>query len=224
MSVDRAILRADNLYRSFGEIEVLKGVSLNVHQGDFITVVGASGAGKSSLLHILGGLDAPDKGDVLYMDDSLYGWNEERRSYYRNREIGFVFQFYHILSEFSALENVMMPCLIAGLNKAEAETMAESVLEQVGLSKRLLQRPGELSGGEQQRVAIARALVLSPKILFADEPTGNLDARTGDDIFSLLEGLNKEGLTMMLVTHNEDLAKKSGRTVRIADGVILEDL
>ena len=213
------LLRALDLHRRFGDLEVLKGITLDVIEGELLSIVGASGAGKSTLLHILGGLDTPDRGDVLYRGDSIFR-GEEALALYRNREIGFVFQFHHLLNEFSALENVMMPCLIARMDGKEARERAEGLLVRVGLKGRLHHRPPELSGGEQQRVAVARALVMSPKILFADEPTGNLDTITGEEVFSLLESFNREGLTIVLVTHNEELSKRASRRVHIVDGRI----
>lgn len=214
------ILKAEDLHRRFGDLEVLKGISLDVIEGELLSIVGTSGAGKSTLLHILGGLDMPDQGDVLYRDESIFKGGDEDLALYRNREVGFVFQFHHLLNEFSALENVMMPCLIAGMDVREARERAEELLIRVGLKERLSHRPAELSGGEQQRVAVARALVMSPKILFADEPTGNLDTHTGEEVFSLLKTFNREGLTIVLVTHNEEISKRASRRVRIQDGRI----
>ena len=214
------ILKAEGLRRRFGTLEVLKGIDLQVEEGELLSIVGASGAGKSTLLHILGGLDRPDRGDVLYRGTSIFSRGEEGLALYRNREVGFVFQFHHLLNDFSALENVMMPCLIGGMDRREARDRAERLLAKVGLKGRLHHRPPELSGGEQQRVAVARALVMSPKILFADEPTGNLDTRTGGEVFSLLETFNRDGLTIVLVTHNEELSRRATRRVHIVDGMI----
>ena len=214
------ILKAVDLHRRFGDLEVLKGITMEVKEGELLSIVGASGAGKSTLLHLLGGLDRPDKGDVLYRGDSIFRGSEEELATYRNREVGFVFQFHHLLNEFTALENVMMPCLIARMDREEARERAEELLVRVGLRERLFHRPPELSGGEQQRVAVARALVMSPRILLADEPTGNLDTHTGEEVFSLLRSFNREGVTVVLVTHNEDLARRASRRIRIRDGLI----
>ncbi len=214
------ILKAVDLHRRFGDLEVLKGITMEVKEGELLSIVGASGAGKSTLLHLLGGLDRPDRGDVLYRGDSIFRGSEEELATYRNREVGFVFQFHHLLNEFTALENVMMPCLIARMDREEARERAEELLVRVGLRERLFHRPPELSGGEQQRVAVARALVMSPRILLADEPTGNLDTHTGEEVFSLLRSFNREGVTVVLVTHNEDLARRASRRIRIRDGLI----
>lgn len=218
--MNEILLEANDIHRRFGGLEVLKGITLNIFKGEFLGIVGVSGAGKSTLLHILGGLDRPDKGDVLYEGSSLFKKDEDELAFYRNREIGFVFQFHHLLPEFNCLENVMMPCLIAGLKRKDAKDRAMEVLTRVGLVERVFHRVGELSGGEQQRVAVARALVMFPRILMADEPTGNLDTKTGEEVFSLLCSLNEEGLTIILVTHNEELARRVRRKVQIMDGRI----
>jgi len=203
-------------------VEVLKGVDLTFYQGEKAAIVGASGVGKTTLLHVLGTLDRPTAGKVLYEGTDIYTLNEKDLAFFRNREIGFVFQFHHLLPEFNALENTMMPCLIQGLPKKEAAFRAEAILTLVGLKERLSHKPGELSGGEQQRVAVARALVLEPKVLLADEPTGNLDAKTGDSVFDLLQELNRiKGVTLIVVTHNLKLAENMARQIQLVDGKAL---
>jgi lipoprotein-releasing system ATP-binding protein len=200
-------------------VEVLSGIDLKLEVATTTALVGASGAGKSTLLHLLGALDRPSNGTVSFRGDDIFAKNDRELASFRNRSIGFVFQFHHLLSEFTALENVMMPALIARVPKAEARTMAEELLTDVGLLHRMSHRPGELSGGEQQRVAIARALVLSPALLLADEPTGNLDMKTSQGVHAVLNELQqKKGLTLVVVTHNEQLAAAMGRTVRLVDG------
>jgi len=203
-------------------VEVLKGVDLTFSQGEKAAIVGASGVGKTTLLHVLGTLDRPTSGKVLYEGKDIFNLNEKDLALFRNREIGFVFQFHHLLPEFSALENTMMPCLIQGLPKREAASRAEAILNLVGLQERLSHKPGELSGGEQQRVAVARALVLGPKVLLADEPTGNLDTQTGESVFDLLQELNQiKGVTLIIVTHNLKLAEKMTHQIQLVDGKTL---
>lgn len=203
-------------------MEVLKGVDLTFSYGEKAAIVGASGVGKTTLLHVLGTLDRPTAGKVLYEGKDIFTLNEKDLALFRNREIGFVFQFHHLLPEFTALENTMMPCLIQGLPKREAISQAEGILNLVGLQDRLSHKPGELSGGEQQRVAVARALVLGPKVLLADEPTGNLDTKTGESVFQLLQELNQiKGVTLIIVTHNLRLAEKMARQIHLVDGKAL---
>jgi lipoprotein-releasing system ATP-binding protein len=219
------LLEVSDLYKSFGtgagKVEVLKGINLKVSAGETIALVGASGAGKSTLLHVLGTLDRPTSGKVLFGNDDVFLLNDRTLAQFRNRSIGFVFQFHHLLPEFSALENTMMPLLISGMKKGEAEKVASGLLTDVGLAHRLTHKPGELSGGEQQRVAIARALVTSPALLLADEPTGNLDMKTSDEVHEILAGIHREkGITLIIVTHNERLAARMGKTIRLADGRI----
>ena len=200
-------------------VEVLSGITLVLEAATTTALIGVSGAGKSTLLHVLGALDRPTSGTVFFRGDDIFQKNDRELASFRNRSIGFVFQFHHLLPEFTALENVMMPALIARVPKGEARSMAEELLTDVGLSQRLSHRPGELSGGEQQRVAIARALVMSPALLLADEPTGNLDMKTSDGVHAVLADLQqKKGLTLVVVTHNERLAAAMGRTVRLVDG------
>jgi lipoprotein-releasing system ATP-binding protein len=200
-------------------VEVLKGIDLDLAQGTTVALVGASGAGKSTLLHLLGALDRPTDGTIQYQGADIFRKNDRELAMFRNRSIGFVFQFHHLLPEFTALENVMMPALIARVDRDTARLAAEELLADVGLAHRLTHRPGELSGGEQQRVAIARALVLSPELLLADEPTGNLDMKTSDGVHALLADLQqRKGLTLVVVTHNERLAASMGQVVRLVDG------
>jgi len=202
-------------------VEVLSGIDLKLEAATTTALVGVSGAGKSTLLHLLGALDRPSAGTVLFRGDDIFAKNDRELATFRNRSIGFVFQFHHLLSEFTSLENVMMPALIARTPKDEARTMAEALLVDVGLAHRMNHRPGELSGGEQQRVAIARALVLSPALLLADEPTGNLDMKTSEGVHAVLADLQqKKGLTLVVVTHNERLAAAMGRIVRLVDGCL----
>jgi lipoprotein-releasing system ATP-binding protein len=219
------LLEVSGLYKSFGtkagKVDVLKGIDLTVVAGETIALVGASGAGKSTLLHVIGTLDRPTTGKVLFDNVDVFRMNDTALALFRNRAIGFVFQFHHLLPEFSALENAMMPLLISGTKRDEAERMATGLLSDVGLAHRLTHKPGELSGGEQQRVAIARALVMSPRLLLADEPTGNLDMKTSDEVHELLAGIHREkGITLIIVTHNEKLAARMGKTIRMVDGNI----
>lgn len=202
-------------------LHVLKGIDLEISKGEILAIVGASGVGKSTFLHIIGALDRPSSGRVFYDNVDIFKQDNDKLAEFRNRRVGFVFQFHHLLPEFTALENTMIPALISGLDYKEALTRAEGLLKEVGLSKRLNHRPGELSGGEQQRVAIARALVTGPTVVLADEPTGNLDTKTGEAVYELLNKLNKEKvITMVLVTHNEKLALRCDRVVRMVDGRI----
>jgi len=222
----KELIQVLQLFKSYGNgtkrVEVLKGLDLTFSQGEKAAIVGASGVGKTTLLHVLGTLDRPTAGKVLYEGKDIYTLNEKDLAFFRNREIGFVFQFHHLLPEFNALENTMMPCLIQGLSKKEAAFRAEAILTLVGLKERLSHKPGELSGGEQQRVAVARALVLEPKVLLADEPTGNLDTKTGDSVFDLLQELNHiKGVTLIVVTHNLKLAENMARQIQLVDGKAL---
>jgi lipoprotein-releasing system ATP-binding protein len=202
-----------------GYVSVLSGLSVEVAAGEMLAVVGASGVGKSTLLHVLGTLDRPEAGVVEVEGEDVFRLPESRLRAFRNRTLGFVFQFHHLLPEFTALENVMMPLLIARRPEAEARQKAQALLAEMGLEHRLDHRPGELSGGEQQRVAVARALAPSPRALLADEPTGNLDRETGDRLHALLRGLNRErGVTVVVVTHNERLAAACDRTLRLEGG------
>lgn len=202
-----------------GRLDVLNGIDLDLQSGTTTALVGASGAGKSTLLNLLGALDRPTSGTVCFRGDNIFNKNDRQLAAFRNRSIGFVFQFHHLLPEFTALENVMMPALIARIPRSQARKTAEALLEDVGLGQRMTHRPGELSGGEQQRVAIARALALGPELLLADEPTGNLDMKTSDGIHAMLTELQvKNGLTLVIVTHNERLASAMGTTIHLLDG------
>ncbi|MBW1667480.1 MAG: ABC transporter ATP-binding protein [Deltaproteobacteria bacterium] len=219
------MLELVNIHKSFTHnglvINVLRGIDLVVPQGASLAITGASGVGKSTLLNVMGTLEPPTQGSVTFENRNVYAMNEAELCRLRNNTIGFVFQFHHLLPEFNALENTLMPALIARLNRKEATKMAERILSKMGLEKRLKHRIGELSGGEQQRVAIARALIMKPKLLLADEPTGNLDMATGEEIADLLVKLNEEeDLTLVIATHNQSLAKKMSSQVEILDGRI----
>ncbi|MBI5575866.1 MAG: ABC transporter ATP-binding protein [Deltaproteobacteria bacterium] len=220
------LIRVEGLRKHFprrgGPLEVLKGVDLSVDRGETLGVVGVSGAGKTTLLQIVGTLDRATSGSVFYEGRDLTALPEEELAGFRNRTIGFVFQFHHLLPEFDARENVMLPCMISGMDREDAGRRAEALLSEVGLSERIDHRIGELSGGEQQRVAICRALAMEPSVLLADEPTGNLDKDTARGVFDLLMDLNrKRGLTLMMVTHNEELAGRLNRVIRIDDGRVV---
>jgi lipoprotein-releasing system ATP-binding protein len=202
-------------------LEVLRGVNFELRKGEMVSIVGQSGVGKSTLLQIIGTLDRPTSGEVLYSGQDVFGLPEPKMAAFRNQRIGFVFQFHHLLAEFSALENAMLPALIQGLGKQAAQSRAEELLVDVGLKERLGHKPGELSGGEQQRVAIARALVMNPDVVFADELTGNLDSRTSDEIHHLLVTLNAQKETaFVVVTHNVRLAWLMGRHLLLEDGQV----
>ena len=218
--MNEVLLRAEQISKSYGEgaqaIHVLENLDLTLHRTERVAIVGESGIGKSTLLHILGTLDRPTAGKVLLDGVDFFTLSEPELAALRNREIGFIFQFHHLLPDFTALENVMMPGMVAGLSWGEARRQAEETLQRVGLRERLTHRPGELSGGERQRVAVARALVLQPRLILADEPTGNLDPQTGDSVLQLLLSLNQEmGITMAVVTHSEKLAGAMDRTLRL---------
>ena len=201
------------------EIQVLRGIDLDIQLGERISVTGASGSGKSTFLHVLGTLDVPEAGTVKFRGENVFEKTPAQLAAFRNRSIGFVFQFHHLLPEFSALENVAMPAMIQRMNAGEAEDRAMAMLERVALAHRVAHRPGELSGGEQQRVALARALVMSPRLLLADEPTGNLDEVTAAGIHELLDQLNQEtGLTIVVVTHSSKLAGRLPRQLRMTEG------
>jgi len=226
--MSNGLLELRDLRKSFRTegscINVLNGIDLTVRERDTIALVGVSGAGKSTLLHIIGTLDRPSSGTVLFRGEDVFRMGDSALAAFRNRSIGFVFQFHHLLPEFSALENTMMPALIGGMAKEEAESLAVGLLRDVGLIHRMTHKPGELSGGEQQRVAIARALVLSPHLLLADEPTGNLDRKTSEEVHELLAEIqNRIGLTLIIVTHNERLAARMGKIIRLVDGRIQEN-
>jgi len=219
------LLEAKNIHKTYYQglkpLEVLRGVDFSCNAGEKIAIAGASGAGKSTLLHILGTLDRPTQGE-LFFQGQKFEQNENKLARFRNENLGFIFQFHHLLPLFTALENVMMPVLIAGESKKKAEIQAKEILIEVGLQERFFHKPSELSGGEQQRVAIARALIRRPKIIMADEPTGNLDTQNSWKIFELLLGLNeKYQASLILVTHNEDIAKEFKRRLWMKDGKIV---
>lgn len=221
------LLRVRDLHKSFTlgsqTVEVLKGISLDLNRGEMLAMVGASGVGKSTFLHILGTLDLPTKGTVWYENQDLFQLSEPALAEFRNRRIGFVFQFHHLLPEFTALENTYLPALIQRCPKEKAVEEAMTLLAEVGLAHRVHHKPGELSGGEQQRVAVARALVRNPDLVLADEPTGNLDTKTGEALFNLLKDLKqKRGTAFVIVTHNERLSRQADRLIHIQDGQIID--
>jgi lipoprotein-releasing system ATP-binding protein len=223
ISTESAAFQASGIEKYYDEvgnrIEVLKGVDLSLSQGEMIAIVGASGTGKTTLLHILGILDRPTAGNLLYDGVEVLKKNDIELSAYRNKKVGFVFQFHHLLPEFTALENIMMPGLIAGYNKTQMAEEAAEILAKVKLSDRMQHKVGELSGGEQQRVALARAIIMKPLLLLADEPTGNLDAKTGFKVFQLLQEMSAEySLSAVMVTHNLELAAEMNRCLTLEDG------
>ena len=216
------MLTAKNISKSYGSLEVLKSVDINIDKAEIVSIVGSSGAGKSTLLHILGTLDKPDAGEVCLHDQQIEKLTGNALAKFRNKHIGFIFQFHHLLPEFSALENVCIPGWIAKRKRAEVEKDAKEILELLGLSKRIHHKPHELSGGEQQRVAVARALINKPDIIMADEPTGNLDSANGRDLHELFMQLRDTyQQTFLIVTHNEELAKMSDRIIHMKDGKII---
>ena len=216
------MIKVSNIHKRFGELEVLRGVSLEVKEGEIVSIVGASGAGKTTLLQIMGTLLPADGGEVEIAGVKVFSLNEKRTAEFRNRHIGFVFQFHNLLPEFSALENVMMPALIGGVSRKEAKQRAMELLEAVGLTDRADHKPAQMSGGEQQRVAIARALINRPSVIFADEPTGNLDTHNRDEIQRLLFDVREKfGQTIVMVTHDEKLADMADRKIVMSDGAIL---
>ena len=220
------MIKITNLHKSFTmgsqELTVLKGIDLEIPRGQMVAVVGASGAGKSTMLHIMGMLDRPTKGTVYFDNQDLFQMSEAQQADFRNRRIGFVFQFHHLLPEFTALENACMPALIQRRPLEDVEQEATILLQEVGLGQRLHHKPGELSGGEQQRVAVARALLQKPDLVLADEPTGNLDTHTGESLFELLRNLNRtRNTTFVIVTHNDKLSAQSDRIVYMQDGMIV---
>jgi lipoprotein-releasing system ATP-binding protein len=230
MNKDGVILISEGIRKSYRmgatEVKVLKGVNLAVQKGEFVAIIGASGSGKSTLLHILGALDKPDKGVVRFENQNLSKFGSAELNTFRNKMVGFVFQFYHLLDELSVLENVYLPAMASKsvlgwlTYRKRAKNRAKEILSQLGLSERAKHKPYQLSGGERQRVAIGRALMNEPKLLLADEPTGNLDSATGNGILEALEKLNRAGQTIVMVTHDDRIAKRAGRTVTLVDGKI----
>ncbi len=213
------MLTAKNITKRYGNLEVLKNVDIDILQGEMVSIVGSSGAGKSTLLHILGTLDKPDSGEISINNESFQSLTGKKLAAFRNKHIGFVFQFHHLLPEFSAIENVCIPGWIAGRKKIELLDNAKNLLKRLGLENRIENKPNQLSGGEQQRVAVARALINKPAIIFADEPTGNLDSVHAKDLHKLFQELSNEfNQTFVIVTHNEDLAAQSSRVLKMKDG------
>ncbi|MFI3316211.1 MAG: ABC transporter ATP-binding protein [Rikenellaceae bacterium] len=216
------MIKAINIHKKFGELEVLKGVSLEVAQGEVVSITGSSGAGKTTLLQIISTLSSADSGETYIGGEAIDKFDDKHLSAFRNKQIGFVFQFHNLLPEFTALENVMIPGLIGNRNREEVKRSAKELLNRMGLSARYEHKPSQLSGGEQQRVAIARALINSPKVLFADEPSGNLDSQTKEEIHNLFFELRDEfGITVIVVTHDEKLAAMADRQIVMCDGVII---
>ena len=222
------MIKTRNLRRSYTtgtqSVDAIKGIDLDISKGEFISIMGPSGSGKTTLMNIIGCLDSPSSGEYYLNDKLVSALNDNELATIRNNEIGFVFQSFHLLARNSALDNIMLPLKYAGKDKVSALERSQEVLEQVGLSDRASHTPAELSGGQQQRVAIARALVNNPSIVFADEPTGNLDSKTGAEVMSLFKDLNTNGQTIILITHEESIAKQSNRIITIMDGLIKSDL
>ncbi|HMQ63845.1 MAG TPA: ABC transporter ATP-binding protein [Flavilitoribacter sp.] len=217
------MIQARNIHKSYGRLEVLKGVDLSVEKGEIVTIMGKSGAGKSTLLHILGTLDRADSGSLAFNGTEVSRFDNAGLASFRNRNIGFVFQFHHLLPEFTSLENVVIPALISNNKENEARKKAESLLEYLGLKDRLTHKPGQLSGGEQQRVAVARSLINNPAVVFADEPTGNLDSGSSQELHQLILQLRKDlQQTFIIVTHNQELAQLSDRVLVMEDGRLKE--
>ena len=215
------MIEIKNIVKSYGELKVLKGINLSIKEKEIVTIVGASGAGKSTLLHILGTLDSPDEGEILYDSVNVARLAPNKLSVFRNSNIGFVFQFHHLLPEFTALENVCIPAWIKGTSKKEAEKQALELLKMLGLGDRTTHKPNQLSGGEQQRVSVARALINHPRVILADEPSGNLDTRTKSELHQLFFTLREElGQTFVIVTHDTELATMSDRQIKLNDGMI----
>lgn len=212
-----------NIKKAYGELPVLKGINMTVAEKEIISIVGVSGAGKSTLLHIIGTLDKPDSGEILFDNVNIATLSANKMAAFRNKNIGFVFQFHHLLPEFTALENVSIPLWIKGASKKEGEKKAMQLLELLGLKDRIYHKPSELSGGEQQRVSVARSLINEPKVVLADEPSGNLDSGTKNELHRLFFDLRDElGQTFIIVTHDEELARMSDRQIKITDGIILD--
>lgn len=217
------MLEAINIHKSYGQLEVLKGVDLRIEPGEIVTLVGASGAGKSTLLQILGTLDEPNRGEVRFEGQTVSNMREAQKAEFRNRQLGFVFQFHHLLPEFNAMENIALPAYIAGKDRSEAEGEAMKLLDYMGLRERWDHRPSALSGGEQQRVAVARALINQPRLILADEPTGNLDSSNSERLYELFVRLAMDlGVGFLITTHNEGLAAAAHRCLRMVDGVIVD--
>ncbi len=218
------IIELSGISKSFGQLEVLKNINLSIAKGEFVSIIGASGAGKTTLLQIMGTLDKPNAGEIVLNNKEISSFNSDQLANFRNQHIGFVFQFHQLLPEFTALENVMIPALIANNNKKNAETKAIKLLNYLGLQDRLSHKPNELSGGEKQRVAVARALINEPSIILADEPSGSLDTKNKEELHNLLVNLKKDlGITLLVVTHDYNLAKLSDRIIEMKDGIIIKE-
>lgn len=222
-----AIISLTNIKKDYKNLDlitrVLQGITLTIYRGDFVAITGPSGSGKSTLMNILGLLDVPTHGTYILNDENTTGLSEDKLSKIRNKEIGFVFQSFNLLPRETALENVMLPAIYAGVTRGERETLARKHLADLGLEERIHNKPNQLSGGQQQRVAIARALMNNPNIILADEPTGNLDTKSGEDVMRILKELNKEGKTIILITHEHDIAKQAKKIIHIRDGQIVKD-
>lgn len=218
------MIQIEGIKKSYGKLEVLKGINLTISKSEVISITGASGAGKSTLLHLIGTLDKPDSGSIKYDSIDIFAMIDKKLSQFRNKHIGFVFQFHHLLPEFTAIENISMPAYIAGVSKKEAETKALELLKIFGLEERAEHKPSELSGGEQQRIAVARALINNPTVILADEPSGNLDSKNAKELHELFFSLrDKLNLTFIIVTHNPDLAQMADRCIILKDGAISSD-
>lgn len=223
MADEKNILIAKDIHKSYGQLEVLKGIDFNLRKGEIVSILGASGAGKTTFLQILGTLDRPDHGEIFYNNINVFNLSDQKLARFRNREIGFVFQFHHLLPEFSALENVCIPAFIAGTSRIKAEQRATELFEILNLTARMDHKPSQLSGGEQQRVAVARAVINNPEVLLADEPSGNLDSDNKAELHQLLLSLNKEfHQTIIIVTHDQELAKLAHRQLMMKDGKFLQ--
>ena len=217
------MVKAENIRKSFGQVRVLNGIDLEVPQGNIVSIVGASGAGKTTLLQILGTLSKPDSGEIYIHDQKISAFSENQLAAFRNRELGFIFQFHHLLPEFTALENVCIPAFIAGTSRGDSEKKAKDLLNYLGLSDRMTHKPSQMSGGEKQRVAVARALINQPKVIMADEPSGNLDSQNRGELHDLFFQLRNDfGNTFIIVTHDDSFADRSDRIIHIKDGVIVE--
>lgn len=215
------MIKLEGITKSYGSLQVLKGIDLEIERGEIVSITGPSGAGKTTLLQIMGSLDKPDSGSVMYDGTELSGMKDKEAAAFRNRHIGFVFQFHQLLAEFTASENIMIPCLIAGMTKAGAKARAEELLDILGLADRSSHKPSELSGGESQRIAVARALANRPDVILADEPSGSLDSHNKEELHKLFFELREKfGQTFVIITHDEALSKTTDRTIRITDGII----
>lgn len=216
------MLQAKNIYKNYGNLEILKGIDIDVESGEIVSVVGSSGAGKTTFLQILGTLDKPDSGDILINNTNVSQLSDKKKAQFRNENLGFIFQFHQLLPEFTALENVMLPALIKGISKSDAKKEAEKYLDILGLLDRSAHQPAELSGGEQQRISVARALINQPKVIFADEPSGNLDSVNSDALHKLFFDLRDQfNHTFVIVTHNENLANMADRKLTMSDGLFI---